>query len=69
MLRIDGAATGTHSDVVIANNIAAWTQAGGSNSVSSGTGLTFSNDLWYDVTVGGASGAGDLTGQNPNLHG
>ena len=58
--------TGSHSDVVVANNIATWISGTGTNSVESLTGLTFSHNLWYNVTAGSAAGTGDATG-NPLL--
>jgi len=68
MMRIDAAASGSHSDVVVANNIFDWTGTGAaSNSIGSSTGLTFTNQLWNNVSPGPASGAGDVTG-SPNFH-
>ena len=63
LLRLDAAAIGTNSDIVVSNNIGAWSAAGGSNSVTI-IGVTFENNLWFNVTAGSAAGSGDVTG-NP----
>jgi len=69
MMTFDAAAIGSHSGVVIANNICVWTQSGGSNGSLATTGITYEYQNWYNVTPGSASGTGDVTGRNPNFHG
>jgi hypothetical protein len=69
MMTFDAAAIGSHSGVVIANNICVWTQSGGSNGSLATTGITYGYQNWYNVTPGSASGTGDVTGRNPNFHG
>jgi hypothetical protein len=61
-MKIDPPPSGSHSDVVVANNICAWTNGVGTNAVSPPAGVTLDNQLWFQVTPGGATGTGDVTG-------
>ena len=74
---IDAASSnGAHSDVVVANNIGAWTQSGGANWVGGSdgqgntipAGVTLQYNNWYNVTGTGTSQTGDVNG-NPGFHG
>jgi hypothetical protein len=64
--RLDAPAMGTDTDVVIANNIAAWTSGSAANNIATTAHRTFTNQLWFNVTVGTGAGAGDVMG-NPEL--